>query len=337
YLVSERRKEEGQDNSEHKSSFVIKKTGTEIIWLIFLLFIAYLFAYRYNIRPWHTFQGVIHGYQQVSAGKIESGVETYKASFTGFALDQDGRKTLVNLVASNPSLLDSLPQAKAQEILDYVISLAQLNVQDNQYDSLTQMQLAQTYDVAARFNYKNPALFNYYSGQALQTIEYSIEASPRRIPVYLVKAQIQLERSENEDAVNTVKYAISLNPTYADPYCRLAQFYIFLQDEIDLGDALNKCVDLGGVSEINSDKILSMALNYYAARADYPHALVLAERLASIYNRDPQVLFNLAKLYLISGDRVKAQATVDSAVAIDPKLAADGEKLMKIKVPEIKK
>ena len=337
YLIIERREEEGRNETKGEPLFVIKKSGKEILWLVLLIFIAYIFAYRYNIRPWHTFQGVIKGYNQVSSGDIENGIETYKDSFTGFALDQDGRKTLVNLIAANPSILDSLSPAKAQETLDYVISLAKLNAVDNQYDSLTQMQLAQTYDVAARFNYKDPALFNYYSGEALKTIEYSIEASPRRVPVYLIKAQIQLERSENEDAVNTVKYAETLNPTYADPYCRLAQFYIFLKNEQDLGGELNKCVDLGGVSDIVSDKILSLALNYYAARADYPRALVIAERLAEMYNKDPQVLFNLAKLYLISGQREKAQATVDSAVAIDPKLAFDGQTLMNIKVPVLKK
>ena len=337
HLIIERREEEGRNESGKEPRFTIKTTNKEIIWLILLLFAAYIFTYRYNIRPWHTFQGVIKGYTQVSNGDVANGIETYKASFSGFALDQDGRKTLINLIASNPSILDSVAPEKANEILDYIISLAKLNTVDNEYDSLTQMQLAQIYDVAARFNYKNQSLFNYYSGQALQTIEYSIEASPKRIPIYLVKAQIQLERSENEEAVNTVKYAATLNPKYPDPYCRLAQFYIFLKDQQDLGDALDKCVDLGGIPDILSDKILSLALNYYAAKADYTRAIVIAERLAYMYDKDPQVLFNLAKLYLISGDRDKAQAAVDKAVTADPGLAADGQTLMKIKVPDAKK
>lgn len=337
YLRSAADDEDGDIPAEGKSFLAIKKSKTEIILLIILLFVAYLFTYRYNIRPWHTFQGVIEGYTQISRGDILGGVGTYQNSFTGFPLDRDGRITLINLISSNPDALNSLKAEEAQGVLDYVITLAKLNVADNPNDSLMQMQLAQVEDVAARFNYKNLSLFNYYSGEAMQAIGYSIEASPRRIPVYLVKAQMQLERGENEDAVNTIKYAITLNPSYPDPYCRLAQFYIFLQNEKDLGGVLNQCVDLGGVPDISSDKILSMALNYYASRGDYARALIIAEHLAGIYNKDPQVLFNLAKLYLLSGERDKAQETVNRAVLLDPTLAKDGAALMSVKLPVLKK
>jgi len=352
YLFSERRREETEedDNSEAdliKPLFIIKKTSSEIIILIVLLFCAYIFTYRYNIRPWKTFQGVIDGYSHVVSGDIPGGVAAYKNAFTGFPLDRDGRTTLINLITANPDSLNALDPAQAQEILDYVISLAQLNVKDNPYDSLMQMQLAQAYDVTARFNYKNLELFNYYSAQALQAIEYSIEASPKRIPVYLVKAQMQLERGEAQDAVETVKYATTLNTSYPESYCRLAQFYIFIkaQSEMaksfptadkDLGVALNQCVDLGGVEDINSDKILSMALNYYASSSDFSRALVIGQRLGVLYAQDAQVQFNLAKLYLLNGDREKAQEAVDNAVSIDPKLAPDGQSLMSLKVPVIK-
>lgn len=340
YLVNGQDNEDEEDNnpvvSGDKPLLVIKKTKTEIILLIVLLVVAYLFAYRYNIRSWQMFQGVIKGYSQIAEGDIISGIETYKENFTGGPLEHDGRVTLINLVSSNLSVLDSLKAEQAQAILDYTISLAELNVKDNPADSLMQLQLAQLYDIAARFNYKDAALFNYYSGEAMQAIEYSITSSPRRIPVYLVKAQMQLERGENEEAVKTVQYAIDLNTVYSDSYCRLAQIYIFLKNEKDLGPVLDKCVDLKGVSDISSDKILSLALNYYASRSDYNRALVLGERLAALYNKDPQVMLNLATLYLLTGERDKAQTAVNSAILLDPKLAASGAVLMNSKLPVIK-
>jgi O-antigen ligase len=338
YLTQERKMEAGEDNSFDREPWLkIGKTSTEIILLIVFLFIAYLFSYRYNVRPWNTFQGVIKGYSQIVRGDIVAGVETYQNSLTGFPLERDGRSTLINLIISNPGMLETLELTKAREILDYTISLAKLNTLDNPYDSLSQMQLAQTLDTAARFNYKNLALFNYYSTQAMQAIEYSIEASPLRVPVYLVKAQMQLQRGENEEAVNTAKYAISLNTEYSEPYCRLAQFYMYLKNEKDLGPTLDKCIDLGGVGDINSDKILSSALNYYASRGDFSRAIILAERLGQMYQDDPKILFNLAKLYLIAGQRDKAQATVDQAVKLDANLFKDGVALMRLEVPALNK
>lgn len=329
--------DEGVDEDSGGSLLVIKNTKTEIIALIALLVFALLFTFRYNVGPWKTFQGVIKGYTQIVQGDLTGGVATYKSSLRGFPLERDGRTTLINLVASNAEALNSIDPKQAQEIFDYAISLAQLNVADNEYDSLSQMQLAQILSVTARFNYKNLSQFNYYSSQAMQAIDYSIEASPKRIPVYLVKAQMQLERGENEEAISTINYAISLNPSFVDPYCRLAQFYIFLEDEKDLGPSLDKCIDLNGVSTISSDKILSIALNYYAGRSDYSRAIVIAERLASMYSQDPKVMLNLGKLYLISGDRLKAQAAFDIALSLDPKLAKDIDTLMNAKIPTTKK
>lgn len=338
YHLVQLRKDEAEDepSSVRKARFVIKKTSAEILILIFLLIATYIFTYRYNIRPWHTFQGVINGYSQIVGGDFPRGVETYKNSFAGFPLEHDGRTTLVNLVTSNPDALDSLKPDKAQEIYDYAISLAKLNLNDNPYDSLMQLQLSQAYSVAARFNYKNLALFNFYSAQAISAVEYSIEASPRRIPVYLAKAQMQLERGENEDAINTVKYAITLNPSYSEPYCRLAQFYIFLKNEKELGAVLDKCVDLGGVPDVNSGSILIAASNYYEKTLDIKRDIIIVERLTEINNTDPRVFFKLAYLYIVSGDRVKAQDTVNKAVQLDPKLVSDGEALMKLEAPTLK-
>jgi len=302
-------------------------------WTLLIIFLcgAYLFTAQYNLKPWRMFQQVIAGYGDMAEGRFAAGVETYQAALVGTPLDRDGAVTLINALTSNPNLLDSFTADQAQATLDYVISLAEKNVSYNPQDSLMQMQLAQAYDTAARFYYQDLEKFNYYSSRSLEAMDRSIESSPGRAPIYLVKAQMQLFRGETVDAIETAEYAISLNRNYPEGYCRLAQFYMFIdskekkevKNDKTLGEALARCVDLGGTNDINSGTLLVAALNYFTSNNDYTRALKLAERLTALSSNDPKLWLNLGKLYLIAGDVISAQTAANRAFALDASLKTD--------------
>lgn len=300
-------------------------------WVMLILFIiaAYIFANQANLKPWRMFKGVITGYSYVAQGYVVPGMGAYRQALTDTPLDRDGRSTLINLITMNPEALKSLSDDEARDVLEYTISLAQKNADESPLDSLTQMQLAQILDTAARYYYQDLEKFNYYSGLALNAMEASVEASPGRAPIYLVKAQMLLARGEQKEAIETVNYAISLNPEYPEGYCRLAQFYLFLKDqpktgitEADMAEPITKCAELGGISMINSGQLLVQAINYFAGEADYANAIKAAERLAASYSSDAQIWFNLARLQYISGDKDGAQVSVDKAIALDEALEA---------------
>lgn len=305
--------------------------------LILLILGTYLFTAQFNIKPWRMFQRVIAGYSDMAMGNYAQGISAYKQALVGTPLDRDGAVTFINTITSNPNLLDSLTADQAQAALDYMISLAQKNVSFNPQDSLMQMQLAQAYDTAARFYYQDLDKFNYYSRQSIEAMDFSIENSPGRAPVYLVKAQMQLFRGESEEAIKTTEYAISLNTNYPEGYCRLAQFYMFIdakekkavKDDKKLGAALTKCVDLGGVSDINSGTLLITSLNYFTSNNDYLRALKLAERLAFLSGDDAKIWLNLGKLYLIAGDITGASTASARAFALDKTLKADWANFVK--------
>lgn len=308
------------------ANLVIKKEGSELIYLIIFLVVACLFANYYNVKTWKMFAGSIEGYAQVAAGNIETGVALYQKNLIGRPMERDARVTLINLAVSNTAAFSNLDPQKTQAIFDYIISLAELNVVNNPADSLMQMQLAQVLDMVARYNYKNLEKFNFYSSQAMAAIEASIEASPKRATTYFVKAQMQLIRMENEEAINTMKAAIALNPNYFEGHCRLAQIYFILKDpkyDNEIGTALGNCVDKGGSEQISSSNLLKMAINYYSDKKDYSRAAVLSERLANISEADPEVWYNLAKLYFVLGNTDKAEINFQKALALDANLAND--------------
>ncbi|MFA6995098.1 MAG: O-antigen ligase family protein [Patescibacteria group bacterium] len=325
--------DESDNSISSKKSFLNLTSNWEWTVLVILLLLAYIFTSAYNLKPWRMFQETIQGYSEIINGNFPAGFIAYQAALVDTPLDHDARVTLVNLLTSNQQILKSLTEASAATDLNYVISLAEKNVAAGPRDSLGQMQLAQILDAAARFYSSDLTKFKNYSDQALQALERSIAASPGRAPIYFIKAQMLLVRSqvlsangENTDALNTealnvTKYAISLNPKYSEGYCRLAQFHSFLKDEINTWPPLTTCLDLGGVVYVNSASILANGLNHYANIKDYAHALMLAERLASLSGEDPQIWINLARLYFLSGENSKAEAAAQKAISMDKTLS----------------
>ena len=323
YWLSQADSEEeaGSDSAKH---FLAISQKWEWSSLIVLLLVAYLFASQFNLKPWRMFQGVIlNGYSQIMEGKYYNGINSYRQALSGTHLDHDGRVTLINLLSSNPEILKGLSDVEAKDAIDYILTLAKLNVAENPKDSLMQMQLAQTYDAAARYSYQDLKKFNEYSQLSLETIDKSIEASPNRATIYFIKAQFLLFRGEKEKAIQAMNYAINLNPEYPEGYCRLTQFYVFLNDTEKMSEPLRKCVDLGGLADVNSIPLLVKMLNFYATSGEYEQALLVGQHLVAIYPTDGQIWLNLAKLYFITGDSNMAQAAVSRAIAIDKKMAND--------------
>lgn len=322
WLVQIGKKPEEEAEELETKPGLIKGPGTEIIVLLILLIVAYIFTSQTNLKPWGVFKGVIVGYGDIMEGKYVEGVDAYRQALIGTPLDHDGRVTLINLATSNPEMFAQMQASTAKANLDYIISLAQADLRLNPADSLMQMQLAQILNTAARVNYQDTKLFNYYSSQALEAIDRSIAASPGRIPVYLVKAEMQMMRGEKDESVATVNYAISLNPGYYEGYCHLARFYIYLKDNKSLLQPLNECLDKGGIASLNSDLLLKSAISFEASQNDYPRALSLAQKLATVSGASGEVWFNLAKLYMVTGDAAQADIAAQKAVSLDPQFKA---------------
>lgn len=307
----------------------LKSQNQEFMALGILIIITYVVIIQANIKPWRMFHGIINGYSQIMSGDVAGGLDLYRESLSGTPLDRDARTILVTLFVSNPNITSALPVYRVASDLDYVISLAQKNVDLNPNDSLSQMQLAQILDTTARFYYNNIEKFNKYSGPALIAIDRSIEASPGRIPVYLAKAQILLIRNEEEKAIETIKYANSLNPNFAEGYCRLGQFYLLMDKLSEAGEALDSCAAKGGVNQINSDRLLKLVISYYISQERYDQALLFTERLVFVNGQDPGIWLNLAKIYLAMGDDPKAKEAIKQAVLLDPSYKDQADELLK--------
>ncbi len=324
YWLNFRRHYQIVPDEPENALLTIKKDKTEALVLIGLLIAAYIFANHYNFKTLKMFKGTIDAYIEVASGRLVEGVQKYSEVLEGAPMERDSRVTLINLVASNPNLLSSINSQAAEEILEYTIDLARRNVAYNPYDSMMQMQLANVLDTAARYYYNDLEKLNRYSGEAMQSIEYSIEATPNRATVYFVKSQMQLSRGETEEAIATLEEGIALNPNYYEGHCRLAQlFFITAQDGVydaRIDNALQSCLSTGRSSRSISDNLLKLAANYYSEKKEYRQAAEFSEYLAEIAAPDAEIWNNVARLYFVIGDKEKAESSFIKAVDLNPEL-----------------
>ncbi|NCQ16635.1 hypothetical protein GW814_03245, partial [Candidatus Falkowbacteria bacterium] len=163
---------------------------------------------------------------------------------------------------------------------DFAIKQAEANVKYNPVDSMMQMQLAMILNTAALAHSDKADEFYYFSDQALEAIDKSIAASPGRVTIYFTKAQIQIIRGEKDKAIATLKYAVSLNPEYGEPYCNLAKALLYYKDNQSGFAYMDRCLDSGGASGLGYPDILKVLLDHYLALKDWSRVAILYQQSA---------------------------------------------------------
>ncbi len=298
-----------------------EKKMPEITALIVGLLLVLIFTNYFNLRPWRAFQGVIKGYTVITQGQLKEGVMIYKEALkNNTPLDRDGKNTLLNSLVNNTKMLVGLSEADRQEVLNYALQIAKENLANNPGDSLMQLQLAQTYALAANFSETD----EYYEG-ALAAIDASIAASPERIPVYFMKANILLAKEKYDESLAIINSTIELNPTFPDPYCQLFRINNLKVGAMTTAKAKetdikrvsdlawangDKCIDLGGAETLGLSRDFLALLQYYYSLKDWNRALLMAKQLVVFQPEDEQAWQVLAEIYGATGDAINSKAAL---------------------------
>jgi O-antigen ligase len=285
----------------------------EFTALIIGFLIVFILTNQFNLKPWRTFQGTIKGYSLLAQGQAAESIVAYKDAFkNNTPLDRDGKTAFINSVLTNPNLILSLPVPQAQDSINYLISLAKDNLANDPQDSLMQLQLAQIYNMALNLKV-DPSITNEYYNLAIQYIDSSLVASPQRIPIYFMKANLLISKGQYNEAIGVLNQAEEFNTKYPDTYCQLFKVYLLTKDATNVKINGDKCVDLNGASTLGmSNDFLALASFYYEAK-DWPRTLVLAKQLVAYQPSNPQAWQFLAEIYDDNGDSVDAQASLSQA------------------------
>src|SRR3989339_218244 len=295
----------------------------EIYTLVFAGFLLFMIMYQYNISPWRMLNGTIDGQRAYAAGRVPETLEIYKKALSyNTVLDRDSRTSLLRIFATNPNALKQLNKDTVEQDIDYLIDLAEKNVDYNKGDSLNQMMLAQMLNTASVYYQNNQEKFMYYSDRALEAINRSIEASPGRSPVYFQKAQIYITRNEPDKAIETLRYASSLNDEYYDSFCHLGKTLLHYGQTEEAYKEIDKCIDLGGYGLLTPAGYIKELINHYVDAEDWVRVTGLYEQLSVQEPQEVKHLINLAKLYAEQGEKEKAIDAVGRAIKVDPSIEA---------------
>lgn len=323
-ITPEEEKGEIKELKEKKS--YLKSSRLEILLIIFVLLATYLLTFFVNIQPKRMFEKTIEGYSLILGGKVVEGHQLFKDSMKDHPLERDARVVIINNFSSDKDAFSKLGQADLEEIVELVISIARKNLANNPQDSLMQMQLARVLDNSFRLYQKyDLEKAKEYAAESLEHINLSIAASPGKPTTYLFKAQILLNQRQDEEAIQTLKEAINLNPDYYESHCSLAQFSLFLERTEDAKESLNNCARLDGLSHITSGSFLTSAISFFVDDNDYESAIIFAQKLAELYPTDANVFLNLAKIYLINGDNDNSALYLQQAFQLDKSISGEWE------------
>lgn len=319
--------EEKANAETRRGTTVQRGTGNlenkEIYSLLGVGVVVFTIMWQYNILPLKMLTTTIAGQRAWAAGNAEKTLSIYKDAL-GYntVLDRDSRTSLIRLFASNPSKFNSFPKDKRLEVADYLIDLAQTNVDYNKSDSLNQMMLAQILDTASNVatNNDNKDKATYYSNRALEAIDDSIAASPGRIPIYYQQAQIYLGRGEQDKAIEALKTAYNLNVKYYDSACHLGKTLLYMKKEEEAFGYIDQCIDLGGARLLSPVGLIKSLIGHYQEAGNTKRVIKLYEQLVKVEPNNINNMIELAKLYANAGLTEKA---IGMATAISKKDPTD--------------
>lgn len=290
----------------------------EFSLLALTLIMAIVIIISCNLRPWLMLKRVIIAYTAVAQGQITTAFSEYhQALALDTPLDRDARMTLISIVNNNPTIFTQLPESSLFTELEYSSEVMADNLAYNPNDSLTQMQAAQLYDITARYYYDQPASFKTYSDKALEAINKSLAASPQRIPIYFVKAQIETNRGDLVVAEQSLLTAYNLNPNYPDTSCQLANHYFLTEKKLDQ-NYVDECLDKQGTAL--RPEILQESINYYQEQEDAERLVEAYRLLVKKSKQEALVYVQLAQAELAVGNVEAALEAAVTASEIDPSL-----------------
>jgi O-antigen ligase/tetratricopeptide (TPR) repeat protein len=305
----------------------------EIVALLGVGLVAAFTVYNYAIVPMQTFAGVIQGQMAFSSGSLLTGEQLYKEALANNnPISRDSRSMYERAVADYAWNISKLPQSQAADIIAFGIELGKKNLANNPKDSLMNMELARIYDTGFKIVTDNTLRSEYAQG-ALEYINNSIAASPQRIPVYFIKAQIQIGQGDIDGSVATLEYAKSIKPDFYDTDCQLAQIYLIKQNEDKQNgtatstlnavgnkawSAMDNCLVNNGAGNLAVTDVIKEAIDHYSEKKDAPKITELYEQLVQ-YENNADYYVQLAKLYQQQGETDKAIAALQQAEKIDPK------------------
>lgn len=300
----------------------LKRPGLVLYFILPLSLILIIFSLNRNINSFSMIKKTIKAYAYSSSTDIIQGTDHFTEALDArTGLERDARKAFLDLVFSSANvIINSKHNSKAEDTVKLAIDMAEKNLAYNVLDNLSLSRLSRVYDLASRFYFTrgDSDLASYYSGQALETLNLSIESSPGRIPPYLNRANIYLSQGERDLALADIELARNLNSELPEAYCQLAHIFLSENNEENFKENIKPCLELGGQEVINWNDFLAMIESYYLSHDNIEGLIWIYDLVLSFDPIDVNIISKLSLSYSKLLDWEQAKNTAKKLLEIDP-------------------
>jgi len=307
-----------------------KKEGVKIKEGVLFLFFASIFLiliFSVNIRAIKTSKATIGAYISLGKGDIMGSYNNFEKAF-GYqsVLVRDSRESYITLMTNNfDSMLNKVSLEDLEKIVSLGIYAANSNLNYNVNDSLMLFRAAKIYEMAGRFYAKkgDNELAVENNSLALKMVDLAIEASPERVPLYSFKSSILLNFGKDQEAIDTLNYAKSINTRMPDAFCQAANLY-FLEDDINnfLLD-LKACTDNRGFDLMNFDSFITRFEEKLLEDKKHEAVIGMYDVILEKYPDNIDWLSRGGLAYYVAGDFSKARACAEKILELNESYQED--------------
>lgn len=289
----------------------------------FLIFLILLIAYFGNIKPW-----IFNNKLSVVAGSFKGdgdrSFELYKAAMaeSTYLGRYESYKQLADYV-NNYYVHKKFITVKEQEFfrtnLDFTVSELKTAIADNPYDAQLYLLLGRLYN-----KYYDISLNPIYLDEAEKILLKGLDFSPEREAILYELGQTFSFKKDFPKAVEIFYRARDLNPDVPVSHWYLGVAYSNTKKFSEAKNEVEKAISLGYVYQNNIKEILLLT-PIYAELKDYNTLEKLYNEALAQEPSNPEIHASLAVVYKEMGDKEKAKAMAEKAIALDPSYAAEGK------------
>jgi len=168
-------------------------------------------------------------------------------------------------------------------------------------------------DVSAN---SNMAAIQLNKGDAVSARQYLLNAlneNKGNLSLYIRLAQLEFQLKNEIKAIEYLDKAIEFNPVAVQPRVMLGNYYLDNQQPLKALEATSKLLDR--VEDVNILSIVGRA-QLQLGRAD--NAAITFKQLVQLSPDSPDAHWNLARAYMRSGSHTAADASLNTALALEP-------------------
>jgi len=309
---------------EPKSDYSAKEKPVYSLIGVILIIASVLSLYFGNIQVARASNSLVKGINaplEEAAADFQKAYELSPASKT--ETPEQFSTRMVDLAFQIRQNVTQQQQATLSAGFKSVEEVFQESIKQDPQDFRKQLFLGQFYNNLFQLTQNNNFL-----DLSEETLRGAMELSPKNQQVYWSLGQTLIFRKENEEANKTFQKAIDLEPRFAQSYWYLFMAYKF-EKEYDLAlQEFKKAEEMGLKWKQNSDNFKQI-IDLYRNLKDQDYLISISEEGTKNFPKDIYFWNNLADVYALAGDKVKARETANKILEMRPDLSGQVESFLK--------